>query len=475
MNSIKRRKFLQSLSRASIAAMGAGAPRLSADPQTPANRFAPTADSMILLWMAGGMAHTETFDPKNYTPYEKGVEAKRVLSTFPAIDTAVDNIKLSQGLEGIASVMDRGTMIRSHVLADMGHILHSRHQYHWHTGYEPPITVAAPHLGSWMSYARGKMNEALPPFIEIGQSYAGNGEAEELKAFSTAGCLGSEYGPFRITDPADAINSVRPPAGMTLGRFQNRDKALRRMLAASPLAEYGSDFQKESYLRSLDNAYRLLSSPAAEAFDLTKEPKEIFDAYNTGRFGQGCLLARRLVEKGARFVEVSTDYVPFKGWDTHDNGHTRLKDMKKMIDSPITQLILDLEKRGLLDRTLIVLASEFSRDMMTEGKPGKEVKAQAKIQDNIQDLKFFGMHRHFTAASSVLMFGGGVKQGFLYGATADERPCTTITDPINVMDLHATIYRAMGIRSDFAVDVEKRPFFVTNLGQGKVRKEILSS
>ena len=103
------------------------------------------------------------------------------------------------------------------------------------------------------------------------------------------------------------------------------------------------------------------------------------------------------------------------------------------------------------------------------------MRAQAKIQDNIQELKFFGMHRHFTAASSVLMFGGGVKKGFLYGETADERPCTTITNPIGVMDLHATIYRAMGIRSDFAVDVEKRPFFVTDLGQGKVRKDILNS
>ncbi|MFK5924892.1 MAG: DUF1501 domain-containing protein [Verrucomicrobiota bacterium] len=472
MNPIKRRKFLQSLGNASIAAMAAGAPRPSTA-APPLARYAPSADSMILLWMGGGMAHTDTFDPKRYTPFTKGVEAKSVLSTFPSIDSAVDSIKLSQGLENIASIMDRGTLIRSHVLADLGHILHSRHQYHWHTGYKPPLTVAAPHLGSWMSHILGSRNEALPSFIEIGQSYAGNGEAEELKAFSTGGCLGSEHGPFRISDPADAIKSVRPPAGMTFGRFQNRDKALRRMLAASPLAEYGSDFQKDSYLSSLDKAYRLLSSPAAEAFDLSKEPRNTYNIYNTGKFGQGCLLARRLVEKGARFVEVSTDYEPFKGWDTHDNGHTRLKQMKRMIDAPITQLILDLEKRGLLDRTLVVLASEFSRDMMTEGKPGKEVRAQAKVQDKIQDLKFYGMHRHFTAASSVLMFGGGVKQGLLYGETADERPCTTVSNAIGVMDLHATIYRAMGIRSDYSVDIEKRPFYVTNLGQGKVRKELL--
>src|SRR5438094_5498334 len=122
-------------------------------------------------------------------------------------------------------------------------------------------------------------------------------------------------------------------------------------------------------MRAMDNAHRLLSSPAAKAFDLSKEPKESFDKYNTGRFGQGCLLARRLVEAGARFIEVTTEYIPFKYWDTHDNGHTRMVDLKKDIDGPVSQLVLDLEERGLLNRTMIVLASEFSRDMVTEGKP----------------------------------------------------------------------------------------------------------
>src|SRR4051812_8643719 len=112
--------------------------------------------------MGGGMAHTETFDPKRYTPYEAGLASNKVLSTFPSIDTAVDNIKISQGLEKIAGVMDRATLIRSYTAGDLGFILHSRHQYQWHTGYAPPQTVAAPHLGSFIARTLGPLNPAVP-------------------------------------------------------------------------------------------------------------------------------------------------------------------------------------------------------------------------------------------------------------------------------------------------------------------------
>jgi arylsulfatase A-like enzyme len=200
---------------------------------------------------------------------------------------------------------------------------------------------------------------------------------------------------------------------------------------------------------------------------LALEPKESYERYDTGKFGLGCLLARRLVEAGARCVEVTTEYGPFLRWDTHENGHTRLVDMKKQIDRPIAQLVLDLEARGLLDRTLIVLASEFSRDMLTEGKPDKKVKDQVVQPDVIQEEKFYGMHRHFTAASSVLLFGGGMKKAFLYGKTADERPCKTIENPVTVTDLHSTIYQAMGVSPRYYAEVEKRPFYVTPDGKGR--------
>ena len=123
-NKFSRRDFLKTASTATLAALAAGAPKLVADQYVP--KIAPTADTVIILWMAGGMSHTETFDPKKYTPYEKGLDPKSVLSTFPAIDTKVDNIKFAQGLERMASVMDRGTLIRTYTAADLGFILHSR-------------------------------------------------------------------------------------------------------------------------------------------------------------------------------------------------------------------------------------------------------------------------------------------------------------------------------------------------------------
>ncbi|MCP4094815.1 MAG: DUF1501 domain-containing protein, partial [Planctomycetaceae bacterium] len=211
------------------------------------------------------------------------------------------------------------------------------------------------------------------------------------------------------------------------------------------------------------------------AFDLTREPKESYDIYNTSRFGQGCLLARRLTEAGARFIEVTTEYVPFVSWDTHENGHTTVAKMKKDIDRPISQLILDLEERGLLDRTLVVLASEFSRDMMIEGVPGSTARDQSRAKaDILSEMKQYGLHRHFTGGSSVLMFGGGIGKGKLYGKTADQRPCLAIENPVSISDLHATIFQAMGIAPDTALDVEQRPFYVTEDGKGQPVQDLFA-
>ena len=459
-----RRDFMKTASAATLAALTSGAPR---EGHAAEDAAAPpaTADTLIVLWMAGGMAHTETFDPKRYAPYEKGMSPDPILSTFPSIPTAVDGIRFSEGLDKLASVMDRGTLIRTYTAGDLGKILHSRHQYHWHTGYAPPLTVAAPHIGSMVAKVLGPNHPDLPAFINVGQRLD-QGEGEELKAFHTGGFLGSEFGPFMISDPAQAEAVVRPPAGMTGARYARRREAYNKLVNANPVARYGSTYQRESLLRSMDNADRLLSSSASEAFDLSREPKEVFDTYNTGRFGLGCLLARRLCETGARFIEVTTEYIPFENWDTHENGHTRLADQKKQIDGPIAQLVLDLEERGLLDRTLIVLASEFSRDMLTEGKPGQKVPDQVEVPDVLTEMKHYGMHRHFTDAGCVLMFGGGVKKGHLYGRTADERPCKTIENPVYIEDLHASFYHAMGISPKHNFLVEKRPFYVTKDGLG---------
>ena len=458
-----RRRFIGATAGATLAALTAQkAPPMLAQGPTPT----ATADAMIVLWMAGGMAQTETFDPKRYTPFEPGVRVDRVLSTFPSIDTAVDHIKISKGLERIARVMDRGALIRTFQAADLGFILHSRHQYHWHTGYVPPQTVAMPHLGAVISRTLGPKNPTVPAFVAVGQNMEIGAESAAVKAFHTAGFLGTEHGPFMITNPEDAASAVRPPAELGARRFVSRRQLYEKLLAHEPVHQYGSDFQRQSLVRSIEAADRLLTSPSAKAFDLSLEPRKTFDIYNTGRFGQGCLLARRLVEAGARFVEVTTEYIPFRYWDSHENGHERARAMKEQIDAPVAQLILDLEERGLLDRTLVVLASEFGRDAITEGKVGREVKDQANTPDVMSLPSHYGMHRHFTGAGCVLLFGGGIKRGLVYGTTADERPCTTIDKPVPVEDLHATLYHALGIAPTTAYVVEKRPVFVTKDGKG---------
>src|SRR5438477_4232650 len=414
-----RRDFLKTAGAATLSALAAGYPRALLANEAE-EKIKPTADRLIVLWLAGGMAHTETFDPKHYTPFERGMKAADMISTFPTIDTAADDIKFTAGLEKIAGVMNRGVLIRSYTAGDLGFILHSRHQYQWHTGYAPPQTVAAPQLGAIIARTPGPLNPAVPAFINIGQRFD-LGEGEELKAFTTAGFLGSEFGPFNIPYPEQAADAVRPPAGMSPSRFDGRNRFYEKLLAQSPVGEFGSDYQKESLLRSLDNAHRLLSSPAAKAFDLSLESLEkvrqyvanyqpgkrfdapidrsgSYEAATIGRFGLGCLLARRLAEAGARYIEVTTEYIPFLNWDTHEHGHEKMANMKKSIDAPVSQLVLDSEERCLLNRTLIVLASEFSRDALIEGKPDKKVKDQVEVPDVVNDEKNYGMHRHFTDA-----------------------------------------------------------------------------
>ncbi len=467
-----RRDFLRKLSAASLAALASRAPVASAETL---KQPAATADACIILWMAGGMAAPETFDPKRYQPFEKGVPVGNILSTFPSIDTSVDNIKICAGLENIAKVMDRATLIRSAIQPDLGSILHSRHQYHWHTGYVPPQTVAAPHIGAWMSKVLGPRKPVMPAFINIGQRLEGVGESEELKSFTTGGFFGSEHGPMNLPFPSEAMLAVRPPKGMEPSRFANRRTFFKKLVDSNPHRDLMSDHQQQSMMRSLESAHNLLSSPEATAFDLELESPETRAAYGDSRFGQGCLLARNLVEKGARFVEVTTEYVPFFQWDTHKDGHEVADRMHKEVDAPIARLILDLEERGLLDRTLVVIASEFSRDAMIEGVPGSDAKDQATVKSDTLELpSHYGLHRHFTGGTSVVMFGGGMKKGFVYGKTADERPLIAVENPVTISDLHATIFTAMGISPKTMYEVERRPFYATEDGTGKAVGEVFA-
>jgi len=476
---LTRRDYLRSLAAAATTTLALPEPRARASGAEKLVHPAAKADSVIVLWMAGGMAAPDTFDPKKHKPFEPGLAVADVISTFPSIPTAIDGVRICDGLPEIAGVLDRATLIRSHVQPDLGSILHSRHQYHWHTGYVPPQTVACPHIGAWLARVLGPRNPVMPAFINIGQRLEGVGENEEIKAFTTAGFFGSEFGPMNLPFPEQAALAVRPPKGMDAERFASRYERFKRMLKASPQTEFTSDFHQESMLRSLDNAHRLLGAAEKAAFDITLEPKEVQERYDMGgddgRFGRGCLLARRLVEHGARYVEVTTEYIPFVHWDTHERGHERVAKLHRMIDRPIATLIRDLESRGLLDRTLVVIASEFSRDMIVEGQPGSTAGDQANSpKDFLQKPEHYGQHRHFTGGSSVVLFGGGVKRGFVHGRTADERPCMAVEHPVSVTDLHATLFTAMGVSPKTSFEIESRPFYATEDGKGKAVEAIFA-
>jgi hypothetical protein len=326
-----------------------------------------------------------------------------------------------------------------------------------------------------MAKVLGPRNSVMPAFVNIGQRLEGIGESEELKAFTTAGFFGSGFGPMNLPFPEEAAQSVRPPQGMDANRFANRDRLFRKLVDQNPNRDRMSDYQQQSLLRSMDNAYRLLSSKEREAFDISLEPKEVYAKYDTGRFGRGCLLARRLVEAGARFVEVTTEYVPFLYWDTHKDGHETVARLHREIDLPIATLVRELEERGLLERTLVIVASEFSRDALMEGKPGSNAGDQATFRvDRIEEMKHYGLHRHFTGGTSVVMFGGGTKAGYVHGETADERPLVAVKDPVSIMDLHATIMTAMGISPKTEFTIEGRPFYVTEDGKGQAVQRLFA-
>jgi hypothetical protein len=248
-------------------------------------------------------------------------------------------------------------------------------------------------------------------------------------------------------------------------RFTSRQKAFRDLVDSSYEEKNLSSFQRDSMVESMEGAYRLLKSPAANAFDLEHEPADLRRIYDTGGFGRGCLLARRLVEAGSRFVEVHVAFDNAKGWDHHSDGHTAVDAMKQLIDRPVAQLIRDLETRGLLSHTLVILASEFGRASLS---------ARNATETAVKDMKGFGLNNHHGGAGICLFWGGGFKRGFVYGETENDFPCSVTRDPIFTPDLHATIFTALGLSPQHYFEVERRPFYITEDGKGEPVKQLLA-
>jgi hypothetical protein len=368
------------------------------------------AESVVLIWQAGGPSHLDTWDPKPDAPAE-------IRGTFDPIETRVGGVRISEHLSRTAQVMDKIALVRS-VTTDEA--AHERGTHYMLTGFTPLPGFEVPGYGAVAARFRGPRS-ALPPYVAIPSPIENGGEA---------GFLGAALNPFSPSgNPASAGFAVRDldlPTGMPLEQAERR-RSLREAIDASfKKFEKGSDTIRatgEYYNR----AYTLLASaPARAAFDLKKEPDPVRDRYGRTQFGQSCLLARRLVEAGVRFVTVSIG-----GWDTHNNGFRALGDnLLPQFDQTFSAFISDLYDRGLLQSTLVLAMGEFGRTPTVNREAGRD---------------------HYARVFSLALAGGGVKGGQVLGAS-DARGMEVAARPVRPEDLAATIYRQLGI--DYTQSIE---------------------
>jgi hypothetical protein len=369
-----------------LAREGQGGPRRSAQ-----------ADAVILLWMAGGMSHLDTFDPKPGTA--TGGE-------FAAIRTAVDGITVSEILPTVAAQLQHATMVRSITgeSADHGNATH-----HLLTSYPRVRELVHPSLGSIVADQVERLGD-LPAFVSVG------GEA------ASPGYLGQTAEAYFVGEPGEPDPNITLPEGITQVRSRRRLEVLDKVNGgfAAP-ADSLVDAVGGSYAAALS----LMRSPALAAFDIAAEPPAVREAYGDTRFGRGCLLARRLVERGVRFVQVNLG-----GFDTHVGNFPTMRSLGAIIDPAIGTLLGDLASSGRLDRTLVLVLSEFGRTPVINGSGGRD---------------------HYPDVFSGLVAGGGIKRGFVLGAT-DPEGRQVVDRPVRIADLHATVVAQLGIDPDARVD-----------------------
>jgi uncharacterized protein (DUF1501 family) len=346
--------------------------------------------SCILLWMAGGPSQFETLDPK------PGAETQ---GPTRAIATATPGLAIAEHWTRLARVTGDLAVIRSMTSREGNH---GRATYLLHTSYAPSGGVVHPGMGSIIARALGQADFDLPNFVSIqGQSVGPS-------------FLGVRYAPFVVNDPN------RPPDNLTApvseGRVQRRLDLMREL--ERPFAEGGAAAQVREHQTLYGQTARFVLSPRVRSFDLDEEPARVRDFYGRSPFGQGCLMARRLVEAGVPFIEVQSS-----GWDTHGNELASLQRLIPPVDQGTAALLADLKTRGLLERTLVIWMGEFGRTPHVNLNAGRD---------------------HFPRAFNVALAGGGVRGGQVIGAT--NRLGTDVADrPVSVQDLFCTAYRALGI------------------------------
>lgn len=374
-----------------------------------------TARNVIYLYMSGGQSHLDTWDPKP--------ENKEVMGATKAIKTSADGVQISEYLPRVAKQMHHACVINS-VATSTG--AHEQANYLMHTSFSLRSTIKHPGMGAWLSTFQGAGNPALPPSVYIGNDSRHPG----------AGFFAKKHGPLMLNNPEAGLQNVRLPKGVTEERF-----ATRRDLANVLDADFQSEWQTrnvKAYSDAYDDAVRLMKSDDLKAFDLTQEPADLRQAYGKESFGQGCLLARRLVEHGVRFVEVSLG-----GWDTHTANFINTPRLCDTLDTALSALVEDLRVRGMLDSTLIVVTSEFGRTPKINQNQGRD---------------------HYPVFSAVMM-GGGIKGGIKHGAT-DKSGAAVAEGKVSPQDLNATIGYALGLPLDQVIySPTKRPFTVADKGQ----------
>ncbi len=375
-----------------------------------------TAKNVIYLFMSGGMSHLDTFDLKPGSPSQGPTKS---------IASNVDGILLSEHMPSLAKQMDKVAVINS-MFSNQG--AHVTGRYLMHTSYVARGTIKHPSMGAWLGHMAGRTNKTLPGHVTIGPD----------STLATNGFLSSEYAPLPIGDPSTGLANGKRHKNVDAATLERRLTRLQQMNEAFNRKHRSRSTQ--DYEKIYQEAVKLMSSKDLAAFDISQEDELIRNAYGSDSFAQGCLLARRLVEHDVRYVEVVMG-----GWDTHNENFDAMETQVPKLDRALACLLADLEIRGLLEETLVVLATEFGRS--------PEINPDRNGRD------------HHPKAFSCLLAGGGIKGGVKWGQT-DEFGAQVVENQVHVQDLNATIAHALGLPLDHRVfSPSGRPFQVADKGK----------
>ncbi len=394
---VTRRDFLKV---GSLGLFGLGLPSVLAQE----SRAAQSDVNVIVLWLDGGPSHIDMFDPKPDAPVE-------IRGDFGAIETNVKGVRISDQLPLLAKQMDKYSILR----VTSPDASHGTGNHYLLTGWRFSPAMTYPSIGSVVARERGFRN-GLPPYAIVG----GMGQ------YTTAGYMGATYNPFNVGGDPNAktfsVKDVTPPSGVNMDRISRRKTALGaidQFQRDAELSQRGLQAMDQFYQRAFD----LVTSPTAKkAFDLGQEPEKLKDSYGRNSFGQGCLLARRLIEAGTRFVHIQKG-----GWDTHQGNFQSLKSARlPELDKGYAALLEDLGQRGMLSNTVVVCMGEFGRTPRVNSSSGRD---------------------HWSQAMFVTMGGGPIRMGMTVGES-DRNAEYPADRPIKVEDVAATLYEALGIEGE---------------------------